>query len=204
MLRWIAFAFVCALCALGGAFVHQELRPPARTPETPAVVQRVLEVARLETLDVALYKKIAFAPDPGATDSVWAAVAQWARHTLRKPRGKAIVFAEAHLSIDLRKLDERTLRVEGRRVLAVLPPLQTRVELRPGETEVIGSNLDSAETAQLLEHARIAFLRAVEADAALGERARESARRALRVLFFQLGFAEVVFVPELPRLTAGS
>ena len=153
---------------------------------------------RLETLEVTLYKKIDFSPDPIVTDSAWSAVAQWARHTLRPPNGRAIVFAEAHLSIDLRKLDERTLRAEGRRVLVVLPPLQTRIELRPGETEVIGSNLDSAETSQLLERARLAFLHAVEADAALCDRARESARRALRVLLLQLGFAEVVFVPSLP------
>jgi hypothetical protein len=198
MLKWLAMAFVCALCALGGAFVYRELRPAERVPDTPAVVQRIREVARLETLDVALYKKIDFAPDPREADSTWAAVAQWARFALRSPRGKAIVFADAHLSIDLRKLDERTLRADGRRVLIALPPLQTLIELRPGETEVIGSNLDSAETAQLLEHARQAFARAVESDHALAERARESARRTLRVLLLQLGFAEVVFVPELP------
>ena len=200
MLRWLALAFICALCALGGAFVYQTMRPPPPArPETAVVVQRIRELARLETLEVALYKKIDFAPDPQPTDSIWGSVAQWARHTLRTPRGKAIVFAEAHLAIDLRKLDERTLRAEGRRVLAVLPPVQTRIELKPGETEVIGSNLDSAETALLLEHARVAFLRAVEADAALGERARESARRALRVLLLPLGFEDVVFVAELPR-----
>ena len=200
MLRWIALAFICALCALGGAFVFQALRPPPPArPETAAVVQRVRELARLETLEVTLYKKIDFAPDPQPTESIWGSVAQWARHTLRTPRGKAIVFAEAHLAVDLRKLDEKTMRAEGRRVLAVLPPLQTRIELRPGETEVIGSNLDTAETAALLEHARVAFLRAVEADPALAERARESARRALRVLLLPLGFDEVVFVPELPQ-----
>ena len=203
MLRWIAIALVCLLCALGGAFLHQQLREPVRIVETPAVVQRVREAARLETLDVTLYRKIDFAPDPLVTDSIWSAVAQWARHTLRRPHGKAIVFAEAHLAIDLRKLDERSVRAQGRQILAVLPPLETRIELRPGETEIIGSNLDSAETAQLLEHARLAFLRSVEADPVLAERARESARRALRVLWLPLGFTEVVFVPKLPASPLG-
>jgi len=203
MTRWIALLVVGLLCALGGAAIWSRLRPPEKLPDTPAVVQRIREVARLETLDATLYKKIDFAPDPVAQDSIWGAVGQWARHALRPPRGKAIVFAEAHLSIDLRKLDERTLRAEGRRLLVALPAVETRIELRPGETEVIGSNLDSAETAQLLEHAKAAFRRAVDADAALRERARESARRALRVLVHQLGFTEVEFVAELPRARPG-
>ena len=203
MLRSIAIALCCVLSALGGAFLYERLRPPERIVETPAVVQRVREAARLETLDVTLYKKIEFEPDPTVTDSTWAAVAQWARHTLSRPRGKAIVFAQAHLSIDLRKLDERSVRARGHQVLAVLPPVETRIELQPGETEIIGSNLDSRETALLLEHARQAFLRSVEADAALAERARESARRALRLLWLPLGFTEVVFVPALPASPAG-
>jgi len=197
-----ALAVVLAF-ALGALVVWHFTHREAPLPDAPALIVKVREVARLETLDVSLYKKIDFAPDPAATDSTWAAVAQWARHALRPPRGKAIVFADAHLSVDLRKLDERTLRAEGRRVLVVLPEPVARVELKPGETEVIGSNLDSAETAQLLEHAKGAFLRGVEADAGLKERARESARRALRVLLLQLGFAEVQFVPELPRAGSG-
>jgi hypothetical protein len=202
MSRWALLAVALSLAALLGWFVASR-RAPAPLPDTPAVVQRIRDVARLETLDVALYKKIDFAPDPQPSDSVWGAVAQWARHTLRPPRGKAIVFADAHLSIDLRKLDERTLRAQGHRVQAVLPRTETRIELRPGETEVIGSNLDSAETALLLEQAKGAFQRAVDADAGLQERARESARRALRVLLLQLGFSEVEFVSELPRGQAG-
>jgi hypothetical protein len=171
-------------------------RPPP--PDTPAVVERVREVARLEALDVALYKKVAFAPGPAPGDTLWQDLAGWARHALRPPRGRAIVFADAHLGLDVAGLGPDSLRVRGREVWLVLPHLQVRVSIRPGETEVLGSNLDSAETAQLLELARAAFQRQVEADAALRERALASARRALGGLLASLGFDAVHFVEELP------
>ncbi len=203
-MRVLALVLICLLCALGGAFVATRWGQKSELPTTPAVVLRVREVARLETLEVALYKKIDFAPDPLPTDSIWGGVAQWARHTLRAPRGRAIVFAHAHLAVDLRKLDERHLRAAGRKVLAVLPPVQTSIELSPGETEIIGSNLDSSETTQLLEHAKGAFQRAVDGDVGLQEKAREAARGALRTLLLPLGFSEVVFVPALPSAPSGS
>jgi hypothetical protein len=199
LLSWIG---LCALCALGGGLLaarllHKEEQKP---PDTPAVVQRIREAARLESLDVTLYKKVDFAPDPQPEGSVWGQVASFARYAVRPPRGRAIVFAEAHLSVDLRKLDEQSLRVEGRRVLVVLPKVETQVELRPAETEVIGSNLDSAETAQLFQLAKEAFQRQVEGDAALKERAAESARRSLRALLGSVGQFQVDFVPVLPPL----
>src|SRR5882762_8566217 len=94
--RALAFLVACALCALAAALLTTRYLASPRTPETPAVIQRVREVARLETLDAALYKKVEFAPDPRPQDSIWGAVAEWARHSLRPPCGKAIVFAEAH------------------------------------------------------------------------------------------------------------
>jgi hypothetical protein len=184
-----------------GAGLGFGLRAGRRGPELPdgpAVVTRIREVARLETLDVALYKKIAFAPEPAAADSLWGDVAGWLRHTFRTPRGKAIVFADAHLGLDLAKLDGSSVRVSGREVWVVLPPLRATVELRPGDTEVIGSNLDSAETARLLELAKVAFEREVDADRALRERARASAERQIRGLLATLGFGEVHFVDALP------
>jgi Protein of unknown function (DUF4230) len=72
------------------------------------------------------------------------------------------------------------------------------VELRPDETEILGSTLDSAETARLFELARAAFERQVEADAALRTRARGSAERHIRALLATLGFASVHFVDSLP------
>jgi len=192
-----ALAVVLAFL-LGAALVwHFSARPPG-LPDGPAVILKVREVARLETLDVQLYKKVTFEPEPKDLGLSWAAVSQWASYQVRTPRGKAFVFAEAHLGLDLRKLDEKSLRVVGRRIEVVLPPLEVKVELRPGETEIVGSNLDSKETAQLFEMAREAFERQVASDGALQERARESARQSLRSLFLGLGFTEIVFPAALP------
>jgi len=199
----VPIAVACLLAAALGAgavwhFSHRE--PPL--PDAPALAVKVREVARLQTLDVSLYKKVSFAPDPRDTGSVWGDLLQWASFSVRPPRGKAIVFAEAHLSVDLGRLDASSLRVTGRRVEAVLPKVQVQVELKPAETEVIGSNLDSKETAQLFELARAAFQREVEADQVLQARARASAEQSLRALFLGLGFTEIAFVTELPPLAA--
>jgi len=160
-------------------------------------------VARLETLDVSLYKKIDFSPDPQPSGSTWGDVVQWASYSLRPPRGRAIIFADAHLGVDLRKLDVGSLRVSGRKVQAVLPPTRVQVELRPAETEIIGSNLDSKQTAELFERARTAFEREVAQDPKLAAQARASAEQTLRSLFVGLGFTEVEFVKELPGPARG-
>jgi hypothetical protein len=167
-------------------------------PDPPAVITAVREVARLETLEVRLWKKVSFAPEPAEAGSFWGDVSGWLRHAVSAPHGRAIVFADARIGLDLAQLDAGTLRVTGRTIELTLPPLRTTVELRPGETEVIGSNLDSAETAQLLQLAKEAFEREVEADRALRERARTSAERALRGLVLGLGFTEVRFVDGRP------
>ena len=198
-----ATVIACLLAAALGAgavwhFTHRE----KQLPDAPALVVKVREVARLQTLDASLYKKVMFAPDPRETGSVWGDLMQWASFTLRPPRGRAIVFAEAHLAVDLAKLDASALRVSGRRVEVVLPPVQVQVELKPAETEVIGSNLDSQQTAQLFELARAGFEREVAADEKLKARARTSAEQSLRALFLGLGFAEVEFVKELPPLAS--
>jgi hypothetical protein len=169
-------------------------RPAPALPDAPAVATQVREVARLETLDVTLYKKVAFAPEPTEAASLWGDVAGWLRHTFRAPQGKAIVFADAHLGLDLARLDPSSVRVSGDSVEVTLPPLRATVELRPGDTEVIGSNLDAAETARLFELAKVAFEREVERDAVLGARARAAAERAIRGLLRTVGFREVRFV----------
>ncbi len=193
----LAVAALLLAFMLGAGVVWHFSHRDARLPDGPALIAKVREVARLETLDVSLYKKIDFTPDPREQASVWGAIAQWASYTIRPPRGRAIVFAVAHLSLDVRKLDADSLRVRGRRVEVVLPRVQTQVELRPAETEIIGSNLDSEQTAQLFEKARNAFEAEASADRGLQERARESARQSLRALFAGLGFSEVAFVDKL-------
>ncbi len=171
-------------------------RPPV--PDPPAVATRIREVARLVALDVAVYKKVSFAPEPAPAGSLWGDVAGWLRHTFRSPQGKAIVFADAHLGLDLSKLDASRIRVEGREIWVALPPIQVSVELRPGETEAIGSNLDTAETAQLFALAKEAFEREVAADRSLQEKARSAAERAVRGLLLEAGFEKVHFVDALP------
>jgi len=197
MRNFFAVVAILLAFALGAGVAWQLSHREARLPDAPALVLKVREVARLETLDVSLYKKIDFSPDPREQATVWGSIAQWASYSVRPPRGRAIVFAVAHLGLDLRKLDVGSLRVSGRTVEVVLPPVRTDVELRPGEVEIIGSNLDSAQTAQLFERARNAFEAEVSADKALQERARDSARQSLRSLFVGLGFSEVAFVEKL-------
>jgi len=199
-MRRLASSILIGLAIGAGVALAWRLTAPGREapPDPPAVVERIREVARLEALDVSLYKKVSFAPGPVAADSLWGDLAGWARHTLRPPRGKAIVFADAHLGLDVSRLGPQSVRARGREVWIALPPLEIRVELRPGETEVLGSNLDSAETAQLLELARVAFRREVESDRALRARAIGAARRALEGLLTGLGYERVYFVERLP------
>ncbi|QSQ23108.1 DUF4230 domain-containing protein [Pyxidicoccus parkwayensis] len=194
--------FLGATLGAVGAWLFLRPPPPSQ-PDTASVVQQMREVARLETLDVALYKKVAFTPEPPATDTLWKDVLTWAAYTLRNQHGRAIVFADAHLGFDFQRIDASHLQVAGTRVYVVLPPLEVKVELRPGETEVIDSNLDSAQTAQLLEKARLAFEQEVRADSRLRQRARDSAERSLRALLLTLGYREVLFVESLPTATAG-
>ena len=52
-----------------------------RCPTRPRWSLKMREVARLKTLDVSLYKKIDFTPDPREQATVWGALAQWASYT---------------------------------------------------------------------------------------------------------------------------
>ena len=105
----------------------------------------------------------------------------------------------AHIGLDVSKLGPGQVEVRGQVVTLVLPPLLTQVELLPGETEVIGSNLDSTETAKLLELAKVGFEREVRADRALQGKARAAAEQALTALLLQVGVTRVEFVEMLPR-----
>lgn len=112
--------------------------------------------------------------------------------------GKAIIFADARLGLDLDKLGASDIKVIGQIVFVGLPPIKVSVELKPGETEIIGSNLDSHATAQLLALAKTTVEREVEFSPKLRQRARASAERAITSLLVILGFAEVRFVDVLP------
>jgi len=199
MRRLAAVALVAAFAGFGvgaGQFLIRSFE--RRPPDVASVVTRMREVARLETLDVTLYKKIAFAPEPELSGDFWKDVLAWARYSLNAPRGKAIVFADAHLGLDLGKLGPDRLLVRGRSVWVSLPPVRATIELRPGETEIIESTLDAAQTAKLFELAREAFQREIEADDALRARARAAAERSLRSLLLEVGFSDVSFVDSVP------
>jgi hypothetical protein len=204
-MRAFAKLLVLGLAIGAGALLGWRLLVMRRLapPDPPAVVERIREVARLETLQVSLYKKITFAPEPIEADSIWGDLAGWLRHLVARPQGKAIVFAVARLGLDVGKLQAGDVVVEGRKARIVLPPLEVVVELKPGETEIIGSNLDSAQTAHLLELARRAFEREVMADRALQARARRSAEQALSALLLRVGLEQVEF-EERGMLRPGS
>jgi hypothetical protein len=179
-----------------GAVLAWRLVAPSRAapPDPPAVVEKIRQVARLEALEVSLYKKVSFAPEPQPAGSIWGDLAGWIRESVARPQGRAIVFAVARVGLDVSRLGPERVALRGRSCAIALPPLEVRVELLPGETEVIGSNLDSAQTARLLELAKRAFEREVQADRALQARARAAAEQALTALLLQVGVDRVEFV----------
>ena len=172
------------------------LRPrPIAEPDPLRVLERIQAVARLDALEVVLYRKVSFTPDPALTNSLWGDVWAWARHSLRNPHGRAIVFAKAHFLYDLSHVKATQLQVNGAEAAFTLPPVEVVVELLPGETEVIDSTLDSQETAALLELAKKAILQETRSDPALLERARRSAEATLKLLLLDAGYAH-------PRVSA--
>ncbi len=196
---------LCTVACIVGAVMATTLlrkrEPPP--PEVPAVIEKMRDVARLETLQIHLHKKISFEPDPRPADTLWGDVASFVRFSISKPHGRAIVFAVVDLGLPLDRLTADNLRVDGRRVEVILPPLEAQVRLVPAETEFIGSNLDSKETAQLLEHAEAAFHREVMADEAIRRRAQAATERALRALLLTVGYREIVFYDAPPAPPAG-
>lgn len=194
----VVFLFLAIDTAVIAYLIWRPSASHAPKVDPPALVVRMREVAELETLRASLYKKITFAPTPMEQDSIWGALAEWARHSVNPPKGKAIIFADVWLGLDLTKLELGSMRLDGNQIDVVLPPLTAKVQLKPGETEIIGSNLDSAQTAELFDQAKIAFEREVMADRELNQRARASAERAIRALLLTAGFREVRFVDTLP------
>ena len=89
---WLALLLALFAALAGALLAYTWLRTPvARGLDTPAVVEKIWEAARLETLDVRLYKKIDFAPALPIVDSVWGNLANWIKLSIHKPRGRAIV-----------------------------------------------------------------------------------------------------------------
>ena len=184
---------------LGAGAVWYELRiKGAHLPDAPAVTQQIRDVAKLETLDVTSYKKIMFTPDAPPPSDLLHDAWNWALNAVTPAQGKAIVFANVHFSVDLSRLNEHSIRIKDTRIWIVLPDTAATVELKPAETEIIGSTLDSEQTAQLFETARATFERDVGNNRELKAKAHASAERAIAALLAKLGFTEVNFVSELP------
>lgn len=203
-MKWLGRLAVVLGAALLGAGAYALLNAPrALRPDPPALVEQIREVARLETLEVRLYKRVSFAPEPEPAGTVWGDVFNFVREVVAKKQGRAIVFADVSLGLDLSKLTAEQLRLHGDTVEVALPPLKAQVALRPEDTEVIDSNLDSAQTAKLFELAKDAFEREVNADTKLQARARASAERQVRALLITAGFREVRFVPYPMTFHAG-
>jgi len=203
-MRRLASILLLGLAIGAGAVLTWRVVAPSRPapPDPPAVVEKIRQVARLEVLQVSLYKKVSFAPDPSPADGIWGDLAGWLRHTVARPQGKAIVFAEARVGVDVSRLGPGDVELRGRECFIRLPPTEVVVELKPGDTEVIGSNLDSAETARLLELAKRAFEREVAADRALQGRARLAVEQALTALLLRVGVDRVEFVERLPSASS--
>lgn len=191
-------AFVVLVLVVAAAAALSSMQR-AVAPEAATVITRMREVARLETLEVAVYKKVSFEPEPEPAASLAGEVLAWAKHEVAPRRGRAIVFGTAHVGLDLSKLDEGSVHIDGTHITVTLPRPVVRVELQPEQTEVIASNLDSAQTALMLEKGRAALEQDVRADRALQARARESSERALVALLITLGFEQVSLSPPLTR-----
>lgn len=190
LLKLVPWLFMIAAVAVAATLLRVE-RLAASEP--PAVVDRIRDVQRLEVLEVTVHQKLTFAPDPKPEPTLLAGVLAYARETVAPRRGRAIVFAEARFFIDLRRLKSDQVVVNGDEVTLTLPEPEVETSLLPAETEIIASNLDSAETAQLLDDAQRRLRGTVAADAKLRQRAREAAARTMTGLLKGFGFRRVNF-----------
>lgn len=201
-LRTAISLFVIAGGAVAGAwFFHQSVRAYSR-PEPGALVERVKEVARLQTLEVHLSTTVEHVPDPKIAPTFAGQVVSWVAYNLRAKKGRALVSGVARLSLDLSQLDASAFHFTKDRVTLVVPPVRTSVDIDLERTQIVASNLNSAETAELFEKGRRSLVMQVERNEVLQQRARASAQNALRTLLTGLGFREVVFVDSFDEVEA--
>jgi hypothetical protein len=189
-MRWLLAVMAVVGLVAAGFFLgrHREAPPPS-----PTVIERLRAVSRLQVLDVSVTRKVTLLPEPVDQATLTGSVVQWARFAVAPPSGTALVAAEAHFAIDLSKLSADAVQVTGERVEISLPEAEVSVELTPGETEVVVSNLNSQQTTALLAKAQSEFAHSLRNDPRLREKARVSAERSLGSLVLALGFKEVRF-----------
>lgn len=191
LLKLVPWLFAITAVVAAAALLRVERLAAA---EPPAIVERIREVARLEVLEVTVHRKVTFTPPSRPAATLLGDVFAYARDSVAPRRGKAIVFARARFFVDLRRLKSDQVQVREEEVSLVLPEPELETMLLPGETEVVSSNLDSAQTAELLEAAQGELSAALAADGPLRERAREAAGRSLTGLLKALGFKRVTIV----------
>jgi len=191
LLKLVPWLFAVVAVAVAGALLRVE-RLAASEP--PAVIERIRDVQRLEVLEVTVHKKITYAPDPKPEATLLGGVWAYARETVAPKRGRALVFANARFFVDLRRLKPEQVRVSGDQVTLELPEPEIEANVLPGETEIVASNLDSADTAAMLESAEGELKASVLRDVKLRERAREAAARTMTGLLKGLGFRKVTLV----------
>lgn len=184
-----------------GLGIPRLLAPPkvvAAEPDPHTVVERIRDVARLETLQALVYRKVVFEETPRKADSTWDDLANWVKTQVRPVRGKAIVFGTAHVQLDVPAMQTR---MDGHTVFIVLPGVKSHVELHPEETEVmLNENLAPEDLGQLMNVAKLQMQRDVDHDVKLRARALEGARNALRSMLAEAGLTDVRFVDALPPL----
>lgn len=196
MRSFLAVAAAVVLIA-AGVFIGSRL---TAAPPSPTVVERLRAVSRLQVLDVTVTRKVSLQPDPSPRATLTGSLVQWAKYAVDPPSGTALVSAEAHYAVDLSRLTAADVVVTGKRVEMTLPEAEVAIELTPSQTEVLVSNLDSAQTTALLEKAQAEFAHAMQNDARLKAKARASAEKTLSGLILALGFEEVRFNQPEPKL----
>ena len=199
LLKLVPWLFI--IVALAGAAALLRVERLA-ADEPPAVIDRIREVQRLQVLEVTVHQKLTFAPDPKPQATLLAGVWAYARESVAPRRGRAIVFANARFYVDLRRLETGQVVVHGDEVTLTLPEPEVEASLLPAETEVIASNLDSGETAELLAEAEGKLRGSVAGDAVLRQRARDAAARTLTALLKGFGFRKVT-VRQAPLTSGG-
>lgn len=180
-------------------FAVNRLRPAPPVvppPDGRAVVEKIRDVARLETLEVHVYRKVSFEQEAAKEESTWKDLANWLKTQVHPVRGRAIVFGVAHVQLDVDKLQ---VHLRDRTIYVVLPPTRTHVELKPQETEIMSNeHLGPEQTSQMLALAKAEMEREVAADKRLQERAVTGAQRAIRAVLADAGLVDVRFVSEIP------
>ena len=197
-MRWLLAVMAVVGLVAAGFFLGSRHENPA---PSPTVVERLRAVSRLQVLDVSVTRKVTLLPDPVDQPTMTAAVVQWARFAVAPPSGTALVAAEAHFSIDLSRLSADAVQVHADRVEISLPEAEVSIELTPGQTEVVVSNLDSQQTTDLLAKAQTQLAQSLARDPRLREKARTSAERSLGALILSLGFKEVRFNQDRPSVS---